>query len=393
MSKLLLRITLLCCFGLTMAVSSLSAFNPDELYGDEVAVLMYHHISDQTQGPGTISTSLFSDQLSFLESRNYNFITLDQFTAYMEGASVPDNAVLVTFDDGYESFYKEAYPILKEHNIPAVSFVITGTLADPDNGSLPFLDKEQLSALADDEALISLGCHTDSFHEKRDGKALLTHKLTVDGKEESDEQYRSRIVNDMKACSSNLQEAGSESGDVLAYPFGIYNRQAIATLKESGVRYAFTVMPKLVTRSSDPMRLPRINAGSPYVQAEALHNMIMRRITTVDSPHDNVFLRETLEQIGGELFLDKNDKAVCILYNGEQYKIGQDKHSIVRLRDGKIFQLSEPIHIGGRRMRMSLKDLQQTLGISIVYDPHTKTYIAESPADSDSDTETAKSAP
>ncbi len=43
----------------------------------------------------------------------------------MEGATVPSNAVLVTFDDGYQSFYTAAYPILKSLRIPAVNFVIT----------------------------------------------------------------------------------------------------------------------------------------------------------------------------------------------------------------------------------------------------------------------------
>lgn len=387
MVKRLLRIGLLCVFGLTMAVSSLSAFKPEELYKDQVAVLIYHHISDQAQSGGTIRPSLFRDQLSYLQSQGYSFITLADFKRYLAGASVPDNAVLVTFDDGYESFYTEAYPILKEMAIPAVNFVITGTIANPKSGNIPFLSRDELDELGADKGLIDLECHSDSLHDKIDGKALLTHKGTSDGKTESDAEYRNRIVSDAQGCRQKLASYGEENGTALAYPFGIYSRSAIAALQEGGIRYAFTVMPKLVTRNSDPMRLPRLNAGSPFVSPETLHNMIMRRTTGINHPRDLVPLRETVEQIGGELFKDKADGNVVILYNGDQFKISADKTSVTRLKDGTAVALSSPLEIAGRRTQIRLADLQQILGISIRLDKATGTYTTDSPAESDTDTE------
>ncbi len=95
------------------------------MYQNQVAVITYHHIDPSVQGDVTITPKLFRSQLIDLLDRNYHFITLDQLLAYYEGQEVPPNAVLITFDDGYESFYNYAYPVLKELSIPAVNFVIT----------------------------------------------------------------------------------------------------------------------------------------------------------------------------------------------------------------------------------------------------------------------------
>jgi poly-beta-1,6-N-acetyl-D-glucosamine N-deacetylase len=393
MTKLWIRIGILTFFGMTLAVSSLSAFRPEEMYKDQVAVLMYHHVSDTTEGPGTISTSLLRDQLSFLQSQSYQFITLNDFKDYMEGAPVPPNAVLVTFDDGYESFYTDAYPILKDLQVPAVSFVITGTIADPKNGTTPFMSKEELTALAGEKGLIDLECHSDSLHEKQNGKAFMTHKLIRNGRQESGTEYVSRITEDAKACSSKIAEISPDNGRVLAYPFGIYNREAVAALKEGGIQYAFTVMPKIVTRNSDPMRLPRINAGSPYVQPETLHNMIMRRITNVGRAHESVPLRETVEQIGGELYRDKADGNAGILFNGEQYKLSSDRGSVTKVSDQSVYPLTKPLFIKRNRSYIDLQDLQRILGVSIRFDESTKTFTTASPAESDTDSESYKTTP
>lgn len=386
MVKFLLKISLLCFMAMTVAVSSLSAFKPKELYRDQVAVLMYHHVHDQDRSSGTITTKLFREQLTYLRSKGYHFITLNQFKDFMAGSPVPGNAVLVTFDDGYESFYLNAYPILTELNIPAVNFLITGTLDDPKSGNVPFMNRTQASAMYKDRGQIDLECHTDALHDKADGKALLAHRLVKDGKEESEEEYRKRIVGDTRLCLKRVGEVFPGNGDSLAYPFGIYNEDAAEAVQEGGIRYAFTILPKMATRDSDPMRIPRINAGSPYIRPEALHNMIMRRVSAVKHPHDTVPLRETIEQIGGELHKDKDDGGLYIRYNGAGYRISEDQ-SYVTDAAGKEIRLKKPIRIIGSRSYIGLNDLQTILNVPIYFDSGTKTYTTEPPKRTDVDTE------
>jgi len=55
---------------------------------------------------------------------NYKVISLDDFLEiHRSNAAIPDNAVVLTFDDGYRSNYTEVYPILKKYKIPATIFL------------------------------------------------------------------------------------------------------------------------------------------------------------------------------------------------------------------------------------------------------------------------------
>lgn len=389
MVKFLLKISLLCLMAGTVAVTSLSIFKPRELYRDQVAVLMYHHVHDVDRSSGTITAKLFREQLTYLLGKGYHFITLDEFKAFLAGSPVPDNAALVTFDDGYESFYTNAYPILQELHIPAVNFIITGTLDDPKGGNIPFMSRDELRDLYAQHGVADIECHTDSLHAKASGQALLLHQPDASGNVEKDEDYRTRITEDAARCVRKVGEVFPGSGDTLAYPFGIYDEEAAEALKAGGIRYAFTIIPKMATRDSDPMRIPRINAGSPYTDAESLHNMIMRRVASVNHPHDRVPLRETVEQIGGDLYRSKETGRLSIEYNGQTYTFSKDK-TTVQSSDGIETKLSGPLHVRGNRSYISLQDLEHVLKISIFFDRNTRTYTTQPPVRSEVDTENAK---
>lgn len=389
MVKFLLRTMLLSIIALTVLMSSLSAFKPKELYRDQVAVLMYHHIHDQDQSSSTITTKLFRDQLAFLQSRGFHFISLNDFKQFLNGAPVPENAVLVTFDDGYESFYTNAYPVLKEMKVPAVNFLITDTLDHPGESNLPFLSREEIRTMEKEgEGLIAFGSHTDALHAKVDGKALLTGKLIKDGKEETDQEYSRRILDDTRASIRKIDELVPEHTDTMAYPFGIYNEKAVQLVREAGIKYAFTILPRMATRKADPLRIPRINAGSPYISPEVLYNAITRRVTAVSHLNDKVPIRDTVEQIGGTLTKDKSDGSIVINYNGEQFRINQNRSQVSM--NGKLIPLSEPIQVSGSRMFIGLDDLQNILGIQIMLDPETQTFTAKPPSRSEFDMDVVK---
>jgi peptidoglycan/xylan/chitin deacetylase (PgdA/CDA1 family) len=98
---------------------------------DRVRVLAYHRIddleADPDLDPGLISASptAFRAQMEEI-ARRYTAITLEQLLAAHRGQSpLPPRAVLLTFDDGYQDFEHQAWPILKELGLPSVLFVPT----------------------------------------------------------------------------------------------------------------------------------------------------------------------------------------------------------------------------------------------------------------------------
>ncbi|SDN86735.1 Polysaccharide deacetylase [Paenibacillus sp. yr247] len=246
------------------------------IYSKEVAVLVYHHVDDQVQGSVTISTKLFERQLEAMQRQGYQFITMDQFKSFMsDGTNIPDNAVLVTFDDGYESFYTNAYPILKKMRIPAVNFVITKDLDNPTGTPLPSLTREEIKRMKKEYSGIDIQCHSDQMHAMRDGKPLLNNKITNNGVTETDDELKQRIIKDTIACVSKIRDVnGSKLVDSYAYPFGSYDDNTITYLHEAGIKYGFTTKAGITSVQTDSMQIPRINAGSPFIKPHSINNLI-----------------------------------------------------------------------------------------------------------------------
>jgi hypothetical protein len=87
--------------------------------GDGVLILCYHDVG-KVDNDYTISTATLAAHFDFLRHNGYNPISLKQYLdANATGAPLPDKPVLLTFDDGYISFYNEVFPLLKKYQFPA----------------------------------------------------------------------------------------------------------------------------------------------------------------------------------------------------------------------------------------------------------------------------------
>ncbi|WP_052487314.1 polysaccharide deacetylase family protein [Gordoniibacillus kamchatkensis] len=286
---------LLAALGLGAMAPALRAADGKPLYTDQVAVLMYHHLDETAQSSSTIKPELFRAQLELLKSKQIHFITLDQFKKFLDGTGkVPDNAALVTFDDGYESFYTKAYPILRQLEVPAVNFVITGDLEHPKETYIPSLSREQIRAmLSESPNLIAIGCHTDAMHGKLpSGDAIMVGREEQGGVKESDEAYRQRVLADTSTCLGKLNELSPATVDTMAYPYGITTPAASRLVGQAGVRYAFTITPSMATQGTDLLQIPRINGGSPNVTPDGLYKTILHRIVRVNEDRPKIVLSE-----------------------------------------------------------------------------------------------------
>ncbi|UUZ93350.1 polysaccharide deacetylase family protein [Paenibacillus sp. P25] len=376
MRKLLPKAATLTLLGLCLLLPSLNAAKSPFLYKDQVAVIMYHHIDDDAKSSGTITTKLFKDQLNYLLAKGYQFITLNQFKAFMKGAAVPSNAVLVTFDDGYESFYTNAYPVLKELRIPSVNFVITGDLENPLASYVPSMSRDEIIEMTSDTNFIDAQCHTNDFHYKApDGNAALLGRMTLNGKREDDAEYKQRVVSDTQACVAKLSELYSEPVDSYAYPYGIYDKTAVSYVQEGGIRYAFTVVPEMATRQMDPMQLPRINAGNSAITPEGLQNSIQRRIVALTPLPGEVPLADTLSQLGGRAASEAGGK-VTLQYQQSVWT-GAVGGARLTSPDGKVLELQKPLYLKSKKIFIVLKDLEQAIGAHIVYNPSVQSFSVQ----------------
>lgn len=344
-------------------------------YEDQIAILLYHHIDDHAQSGGTITTALFREQLSHLKQQGFQFITFQQFKRFMEGGEVPDNAVLVTFDDGYSSFYTNAYPVLKQLSVPAVHFIITKDLENPHHSRIPSLSKEQITEMTGTGDFIEVQTHTNNLHDKQSNKAYLTTRLHKDGKSEEETAYRDRIVADIQTSVDKLKPLQANEIDALAYPFGIYHKQATELVKQAGIRYAFTVQPGILERDMDPHQIPRINAGGPWITPDMLLERIQSQVMSFDEPLESLPLRNVMEQIGGSV--QKNADNQLELYLGkEKWKLLSPTEAVHS--NGKKVTFSKPLKTKNKRTCIDYADFQKLYGDSAVYDANTKRFLLKS---------------
>lgn len=100
----------------------------------EATILTFHGLSENTSDRGILDWSLHLQAGVFrsicaMLAKEYHVISLaDLVEARTRGSGLPDNSVIITFDDGYASNYELAYPILREFGLHATIFVTTGFL-------------------------------------------------------------------------------------------------------------------------------------------------------------------------------------------------------------------------------------------------------------------------
>ncbi|WP_020615796.1 polysaccharide deacetylase family protein [Paenibacillus daejeonensis] len=237
----------------------------DNYYSNKVIVLMYHDLTEDPNSPDEMYIGDFSNQMRLLKEHQFNVITMEQYTAFMlEGASVPDNAVLLTFDDGYETFYTLAYPLLREYGYTATNFVIVSSI-DNQSGR-PKMSWDQMREMQ--EQGFSFQSHSYDSHQygevnvKHKKGPLLSNYLYLEREErnESDTEYLRRIKADLKLAEQRLQEELGQGSQVFAFPYGAFNDMLQQTLQELGVPLSFTTRPGS-NQPGEPFGF-RINAPS-----------------------------------------------------------------------------------------------------------------------------------
>jgi len=128
-AKNLLTAAFCCCGG-----ARLVRWLARRTFPGAVRVLYCHDIraleSESAGAPGALTAAEFERRLRHIK-RHYGFLSIEQAVSRLRGAATDhDLPVMLTFDDGYRSFARLAYPILREHAIPVVLCVTTGTVGE-----------------------------------------------------------------------------------------------------------------------------------------------------------------------------------------------------------------------------------------------------------------------
>lgn len=236
-----------------------------DLYPDPgVPVLMYHHLVEKKVGTSfaknssVLEVAKFKEQMAYLHDNEWIAVPIEVFEEWKNAKkNLPTKVVVISFDDGYKSTIKYAYPILKKYNMNAVSFLITSRMKDLevpwDASATQILSFQEMNATKD---VFSYQHHTHalhSYHSKKRKSYLETETADVVSKD---------LIEGKRLIESNYTKAHEVS--YLAYPYGLYTQSNIDVAKSVGIRMAFTIEVGNVQMSDDPYKMKRQRIHSAH---------------------------------------------------------------------------------------------------------------------------------
>ncbi|WP_436661040.1 poly-beta-1,6-N-acetyl-D-glucosamine N-deacetylase PgaB [Acinetobacter sp. P1(2025)] len=253
-----------CFLGLVVGMlcnAATFAANP-KIDATTLTVIGYHEITDEKDAliPSyTVTTQQFSEHIQWLKKNGYHFINVDQLIKAHQGKyRLPQKPVLLTVDDGYQSFYQNAYPIIRKNKIP-VLLAVVGSWLEPSNlekvdfGGEP-IDRNKILSWSElkemqSSGLVEIASHSYHLHEgvnanpqgNLEPAAISRIYDPKNQSYESDSAYQQRIYQDLKKNNDLLQAHGLRSPRVMVWPYGRYNMQLVQTAKQLGMPITITL--------------------------------------------------------------------------------------------------------------------------------------------------------
>ena len=228
-----------------MVISTLSFQNklysnsPTEKVDDfGIISLMYHRFEENKYPSTNIRINDFKEHLKIIEQDNIKFINPKNFESELINNKL-QRKILLTIDDGFLSFYKNAWPILKKKKIPFILFVSTREV-----GAFNYMTWDQIKEISSED-FVEIGNHSH------------THEYLAD---ENNELIQEDIS---KSISIFKKELGKNS-DFFSYPFGEYSNNFKKIIKDFGFKYAFGQHSGVMDESKDLYELPRYPINEKY---------------------------------------------------------------------------------------------------------------------------------
>lgn len=229
--------------SVVLAVGLLSSLSVQAL-----VVLQYHQVGENTPAATSVKPEQFLQQLEYLEEENFSIWSLPQLTKALRAKKpLPDKTVVITFDDGYASIYREAFPLLRKRQWPFTIFI------NPEVHDKKFDDFASWAQL---QEMAKFGASIANHSEQH---SHLIRKL----KGENEPQWLARIEADINNAEKRIKAEVDQSHKTLAYPYGEYNQPLEELLKKMGY-IAFGQHSGAISSLDPAQSLARFPLGGQY---------------------------------------------------------------------------------------------------------------------------------
>ena len=297
--------------------------------------LMYHRFEENKYPSTNIRINDFISHLEIIKKNNIQFINPNNFKDELIN-NKKKRKMLLTIDDGFLSFYKNAWPVLKKRKIPFILFINTREV-----GSFNYMNWEQIKEISN-EQFVEIGNHSHS------------HEYLVD---ENDEVIKADIK---KSIDIFKKELGKNS-EFFSYPFGEYSLSFKNIIKSFGFKFAFGQHSGVIDETKDFYELPRFPINENYGKLKRFTSLTKtlplkyKKIT----PNDKYLLKsQNPPEIKIEFFSNINNLELINCYSNEG---GSWDKSKINFIDTNVLKISIAEKFVGERGRVNCS-LQDTSG-------------------------------
>jgi len=207
-----------------------------------VISLMYHRFEENKYPTTNIKIYDFKKQIEAIKAAELEFISFDQLKKIiLNKEQYSGKKIFLTIDDAFQSFYKNAWPILQAEKIPFILFVNT---REVDARKPNYMSWDQIREIHKSK-IGTIGGHSFS------------HEYLVEFSKED-------VIQDLKKSHENyLKEIGTIP-EAFSYPFGEYSSETKNIVKELGYLVAFGQHSGVIHQKEDIFELPRFPINEDY---------------------------------------------------------------------------------------------------------------------------------
>ena len=209
--------------------------------------LMYHRFEENKYPSTNIRIDDFEKHIKILQENNIRFINPKNFENEIKN-NKKQRKILLTIDDGFSSFYQNAWPLLKKEKIPFILFVSTREV-----GAFNYMTWDQIREISKED-FVEIGNHSH------------THEYLVD-------ESKDLILDDIKKSISIFKDQLGKNSEFFSYPFGEYSLEFKKLIKSLGFKYAFGQHSGVIDETKDFYELPRFPINEKYGEIKRFNSL------------------------------------------------------------------------------------------------------------------------
>lgn len=258
---------------------------------DKITVVTYHEVvQDVGKDSYAVSKTNFIEHMDFIRDHGYTPVSLKLIEKVRQGkAKLPSKPVLLTFDDGYMSYYNTVVPILRTYEYPSVAAVVTawldGRYIPPEyRGKGKLMNWQHIKKLAKSN-LVEIASHSDNLHrglpsnpQGNERAAAITRAYDpIEDTYEDDSTYRLRVKNDLARSAHLLSQKLGRFPLAIVWPYGEYNQHVVDEAVKIGFKYHMTLDdgPAHLSKLPHTHRIMMVNNPDGYWFGKELRHEVL----------------------------------------------------------------------------------------------------------------------